>query len=238
MHFPALLALVATSLATFVAAAPVPFPLDGVAVNRDFIDSGNQDLERRAATVQAPSHKPATPVKAAPKTPAMVPHARKRPTVNAPIRAPIKPSPSSGLVSVKAPVKPATGAAAKPRRPTNGRQSPTQRSSSPSVRPVKAPAGVGAKSPNGQVRQPLASPARSSKPNAPLTNQRPSPAGSTTMRAIKGVLLTCDPAAKRILLAMNETQNFIIEDLDDYHVVIKADDEYRVKKELEKNRRK
>ncbi|KAJ2933108.1 hypothetical protein H1R20_g3568, partial [Candolleomyces eurysporus] len=53
------------------------------------------------------------------------------------------------------------------------------------------------------------------------------------MRAIKGILFTCDPAVKQILLAMNEKQSFIIEDLDDYHVVIKADDEYRVRKELD-----
>lgn len=32
---------------------------------------------------------------------------------------------------------------------------------------------------------------------------------------------------------MNEKQSFIIEDLDDYHVVIKADDEWRVRRELE-----
>ncbi|KAK2459996.1 hypothetical protein APHAL10511_008002 [Amanita phalloides] len=32
---------------------------------------------------------------------------------------------------------------------------------------------------------------------------------------------------------MNEKQGFIIEELDDYHLVIKADDEWRVKKELE-----
>jgi hypothetical protein len=32
---------------------------------------------------------------------------------------------------------------------------------------------------------------------------------------------------------MNEKQSFIIEDLDDYHVVIKADDKYRVRKELD-----
>lgn len=59
------------------------------------------------------------------------------------------------------------------------------------------------------------------------------------MRAIKGVLLTCDSAVKQILLAMNEKDPFIIEDLDDYHLVIKADEEYRVRKvleaELEKN---
>ena len=32
---------------------------------------------------------------------------------------------------------------------------------------------------------------------------------------------------------MNEKQSFIIEDLDDFHVVIKADEEYRVRRELE-----
>lgn len=38
---------------------------------------------------------------------------------------------------------------------------------------------------------------------------------------------------KEILIAMNEKSNFIIEDLDDYHLVIKADEEYRVRRELE-----
>jgi len=53
------------------------------------------------------------------------------------------------------------------------------------------------------------------------------------MRAIKGVLLICDPAVKQILLTMNDKQSFIIEDLDDYHLVIKADEEYRVRQELD-----
>jgi len=53
------------------------------------------------------------------------------------------------------------------------------------------------------------------------------------MKAIKSVLFTCDPAVKQILLQMNEKSNFIIEDLDDRHLVIKADEEYRVKRELE-----
>ncbi|KAL0953439.1 hypothetical protein HGRIS_014151 [Hohenbuehelia grisea] len=53
------------------------------------------------------------------------------------------------------------------------------------------------------------------------------------MRAIKGVLLTCDPAVKQILLSMNERSHFIIEDLDDFHLVIKADEEYRIRRELE-----
>lgn len=34
-------------------------------------------------------------------------------------------------------------------------------------------------------------------------------------------------------MSMNEKQSFVIEDLDDYHLVIKADDEWRVRKELE-----
>ncbi|KDQ23303.1 hypothetical protein PLEOSDRAFT_1027132, partial [Pleurotus ostreatus PC15] len=42
-----------------------------------------------------------------------------------------------------------------------------------------------------------------------------------------------DPAVKQILLAMNEKQSFIIEELDDYHLVIKADEEYRIRRELE-----
>ncbi|KAI0644009.1 transcription factor TFIIH complex subunit Tfb5-domain-containing protein [Trametes meyenii] len=54
-----------------------------------------------------------------------------------------------------------------------------------------------------------------------------------SMKAIRGVLLTCDSAVKQILLTLNEKENFIIEDLDDYHVVIKADEEYRVRRELE-----
>lgn len=32
---------------------------------------------------------------------------------------------------------------------------------------------------------------------------------------------------------MNEKDNFIVEDLDDFHVIIKADEEYRVRKQLE-----
>ena len=42
-----------------------------------------------------------------------------------------------------------------------------------------------------------------------------------------------DPAVKQILLVMNEKQNFIIEDLDDRHLVIKADEEYCVRQDLE-----
>ena len=41
-----------------------------------------------------------------------------------------------------------------------------------------------------------------------------------------------DPAVKQILLMMNEKKSFIIEDLDSHHLVIKADEEYRVREEL------
>ncbi|KAK0235241.1 hypothetical protein EDD85DRAFT_773152, partial [Armillaria nabsnona] len=42
-----------------------------------------------------------------------------------------------------------------------------------------------------------------------------------------------DAAVKQILLAMNERQTFIIEDLDDNHLLIKQEMEYYVRKELE-----
>ncbi|EIM84008.1 uncharacterized protein STEHIDRAFT_40358, partial [Stereum hirsutum FP-91666 SS1] len=45
--------------------------------------------------------------------------------------------------------------------------------------------------------------------------------------------LCSDSAVKQILLTMNEKQSFIIEDLDDFHIVIKADEEWRVRRELE-----
>lgn len=49
-----------------------------------------------------------------------------------------------------------------------------------------------------------------------------------------GLTFSCsDAAVKQILLSLNEKQSFIIEDLDDFHVVIKADEEYRVRKQLE-----
>ncbi|KDR79147.1 hypothetical protein GALMADRAFT_63021, partial [Galerina marginata CBS 339.88] len=44
---------------------------------------------------------------------------------------------------------------------------------------------------------------------------------------------TSDPAVKQILLLLNEKESFIIEDLDEYHIVIKAEEEYRVRRELE-----
>ncbi|KAG1804280.1 nucleotide excision repair TFIIH subunit, partial [Suillus variegatus] len=52
-------------------------------------------------------------------------------------------------------------------------------------------------------------------------------------RPIVGTYACSDSAVKQILLTMNEKDPFVIEDLDDYHLVIKADEEYRVRRELE-----
>ncbi|KAG1740966.1 nucleotide excision repair TFIIH subunit [Suillus lakei] len=52
-------------------------------------------------------------------------------------------------------------------------------------------------------------------------------------RPIVGTYSCSDSAVKQILLTMNEKDPFVIEDLDDYHLVIKADEEYRVRRELE-----
>ncbi|KAI0279142.1 nucleotide excision repair TFIIH subunit [Russula aff. rugulosa BPL654] len=55
------------------------------------------------------------------------------------------------------------------------------------------------------------------------------------MRAVRGVLITCDSAVKQILVTLDERpgQSFIIEDLDEFHVLVRADEEQRVRRELE-----
>ncbi|PVG03961.1 nucleotide excision repair TFIIH subunit [Serendipita vermifera] len=57
------------------------------------------------------------------------------------------------------------------------------------------------------------------------------------MKAVKGVLITCDAAVKQILLQMNERRRdedaFVIEDLDQTHILIKADQEESMRQELE-----
>ncbi|KAI9146504.1 TFIIH subunit TTDA/Tfb5 [Paraphysoderma sedebokerense] len=40
------------------------------------------------------------------------------------------------------------------------------------------------------------------------------------VKAVKGVLVTCDPTVKQIILHLNEQYKFIIEDLDDEHLFI------------------
>ncbi|KAF8512295.1 hypothetical protein BU17DRAFT_54113, partial [Hysterangium stoloniferum] len=42
-----------------------------------------------------------------------------------------------------------------------------------------------------------------------------------------------DPAVKQLLVNMDEKQHFIIQDLDDNNLLIKADEEDRVRRELE-----
>ena len=47
--------------------------------------------------------------------------------------------------------------------------------------------------------------------------------------------LTSDSAVKQILVTLDERpgQSFIIEDLDEFHVLVRADEEQRVRRELE-----
>jgi TFIIH basal transcription factor complex TTD-A subunit len=48
-------------------------------------------------------------------------------------------------------------------------------------------------------------------------------------------LFPSDSAVKQILLTLDERQgqSFIIEDLDEFHVLVRADEEQRVRRELE-----
>jgi TFIIH basal transcription factor complex TTD-A subunit len=52
---------------------------------------------------------------------------------------------------------------------------------------------------------------------------------------LKASLLDSDSAVKQILLTLDERpgQSFIIEDLDEFHVLTRADEEQRVRRELE-----
>ncbi|KAF9961940.1 hypothetical protein BGZ65_009974 [Modicella reniformis] len=42
------------------------------------------------------------------------------------------------------------------------------------------------------------------------------------VKAVKGVVVECDPSVKQIILGLNERGQFIIEDLDDTHVFVDA----------------
>ncbi|GAA5897529.1 TFIIH complex subunit TFB5 [Sporobolomyces salmoneus] len=56
------------------------------------------------------------------------------------------------------------------------------------------------------------------------------------VKATRGVLITCDPAVKQILLQLDESGQlgrFIISDLDDTHLLIAPDYVERVQDELE-----
>ncbi|KAH9067794.1 nucleotide excision repair TFIIH subunit, partial [Lactarius vividus] len=53
--------------------------------------------------------------------------------------------------------------------------------------------------------------------------------------SVSGLILLSDSAVKQILLTLDQRpgQSFIIEDLDEFHVLIRADEEQRVRRELE-----
>ncbi|BGP57031.1 hypothetical protein JCM8202_004531 [Rhodotorula sphaerocarpa] len=56
------------------------------------------------------------------------------------------------------------------------------------------------------------------------------------VKATRGVLVTCDPAVKQILLQLDENAGrprFIISDLDETHVLIAPASVERVRQELE-----
>ncbi|KAN0130173.1 nucleotide excision repair TFIIH subunit [Lactarius tabidus] len=54
-------------------------------------------------------------------------------------------------------------------------------------------------------------------------------------KPVSVLLSLSDSAVKQILLTLDERpgQSFIIEDLDEFHVLIRADEEQRVRRELE-----
>ncbi|GAA5921951.1 hypothetical protein JCM3775_003432 [Rhodotorula graminis] len=57
------------------------------------------------------------------------------------------------------------------------------------------------------------------------------------VKATRGVLITCDPAVKQILLQLDQeerpSQRFLIADLDETHVLIAPDAVERVRENLE-----
>ncbi|GAA6000720.1 TFIIH complex subunit TFB5 [Rhodotorula paludigena] len=57
------------------------------------------------------------------------------------------------------------------------------------------------------------------------------------VKATRGVLVTCDPAVKQILLQLDEenrsNRRFVIADLDETHVLISPEAVERVKDDLE-----
>ena len=56
----------------------------------------------------------------------------------------------------------------------------------------------------------------------------------TARTEVEPLISSCsDPAVKQILLIMDEKENFIIEDLDEHHIVAKVECEWRVRQDLE-----
>lgn len=59
------------------------------------------------------------------------------------------------------------------------------------------------------------------------------------VKALKGALLTCDPAVKQLILSLNEqavalapNNAFLIQDLDETHLLVKADRVDSIREEL------
>lgn len=59
--------------------------------------------------------------------------------------------------------------------------------------------------------------------------------GIGVSKPVSALLSLSDSAVKQILVTLDERpgQSFIIEDLDEFHVLIRADEEQRVRRELE-----
>ncbi|TIA68398.1 hypothetical protein E3P91_04093 [Wallemia ichthyophaga] len=59
------------------------------------------------------------------------------------------------------------------------------------------------------------------------------------VKASKGILISCDPAVKQIILNLNDRKRFIIQDLDLQHILVSPDSvqtiKFEVEKELERN---
>ncbi|KAI8053745.1 nucleotide excision repair TFIIH subunit [Syncephalis plumigaleata] len=54
------------------------------------------------------------------------------------------------------------------------------------------------------------------------------------VKAIRGVLIECDSTVKQIILHINETRRFIIEDLDETHVFVDASSVSMLRAELDR----
>ncbi|KAJ2452018.1 hypothetical protein GGH95_001071 [Coemansia sp. RSA 1836] len=53
------------------------------------------------------------------------------------------------------------------------------------------------------------------------------------VKAVKGTLIECDPAAREVLLKLNTKDQFIIEDLDTTHLFINSTHLERVQRALD-----
>lgn len=53
------------------------------------------------------------------------------------------------------------------------------------------------------------------------------------VKAVKGILIECDPAAREVLLKLNVKEKFIIEDLDSTHLFINSTHLERVQRALD-----